>query len=189
MSENKKNILKNGALGAAITLLIATAGHITGIWKFERERSDSYATLYKNELLSHAKTGQELTQLKAALATLNGNIVTLPFPFFIKDRDYRIVYINDAYEDQILRPLGIDKLEFIGTDGSLFGDEIKAEYAKNDEIVFRTGRQLKAIECIPTSDGDICGLSWKFPIYKNDYAYLIGGIWIPEYPELILKIN
>ena len=166
-----------------VTVLLAFismggVAHIFGLYELNLEREDSYIQLYKQEMQDHSKTRREFSQLKADLAALNGNVIHIPFPYWIKDRDSRIVYLNDAYEEEILRPLGLYKADVLGTIGeAMFDNPMEIEtIISNDQQVLRLGKTIAVSESVKGKSGT----SWKFPIYKDGYLYLMGGVWISE---------
>ena len=176
------DLVKNTKQHWAVTIalaIIATGGltHIFGLWEAGWAREDSYLRMYRTELIEHAQTRQELLRCKSDLSILNGNIIEFPFPFWIKNVDSKIVYLNDAYEELILTPNGISKLDILGTTGEMMSNEESVkQWILNDQIVLRTGRRQKVKE---TAIG-FNGYSWKFPVYKSGKIVLLGGFFIPD---------
>lgn len=170
---------KTNPLVIVLLALISAGGvsHIFGMWELSWEREDSFITKYKDELKEHAITRKKLYQCGADLSILNGSIIEVPFPFWIKNLDSKVIYLNHEYEDLILRPLRLDKTDVLNTLGEKMGsDKNIADWISNDQLVIRTGVTQKVEESV----NDVKGISYKYPIYKNNRVVLLGGIFIPN---------
>lgn len=138
-------------------------------------KEESYRALYKQELRDHAFTRKDLNRLKADLSVLNGEIITIPDPFWIKDKQSYLIYLNEAYEESILTPMGLTAQDVIGTRGEPMGVPLEA-FFENDARVLKAGHMIRVREQV----GDRWGTSTKFPIYRSGQILAIGGYWIED---------
>lgn len=128
--------------------------------------------------------------LKDKIAKLHATILRhrvipngLPFPFWMRDGEGIVTYINSTYETVVLEPLGFKKEDLIGTKGEIFGEEFCAKMLENSMRVQRTGTTIAFEE---TVDGLGPGKSYKFPIdNEKGVVERSGGIWIPKDLTLI----
>lgn len=106
------------------------------------------------------------------------SIDKLIFPYWEKDLEGNILYLNPAYEKVILNPIGIKLEEVVGTKGEIFGSEFVKTILENDRIVIDSKMPIYAIEVVPEIG---TGTSVKYP-RKNLFNEIVGtnGIWIPE---------
>jgi PAS domain S-box-containing protein len=100
----------------------------------------------------------------------------LPGLAWIKDRDGRYLFVNEAAERAFQRP----RAELFGrTDRELFPPDTAAQFQANDRRVLATGAGVEAIETLVQADGVHHSLVSKFPIPGLDERpALIGGIAI-----------
>lgn len=81
---------------------------------------------------------EELTRLKASFLTLNYSIEQFPFPMWIKStgtytKPGIMLYLNPAYEEYYLEPIGKTRLDYIGkTDAEFWGNPLGTMYWSND---------------------------------------------------------
>lgn len=93
-----------------------------------------------------------------------------PVPEFIVDiKDYKIIWVNKAYEKKYLLPKFTNREEFIGTDGSyVFGEDVVINFHRNNKLVFLNRR--------PMTFDEVGTTILKYPISVGDYTYAIRGI-------------
>lgn len=84
----------------------------------------------------------------------------------------QVLWVNKAYEEKYLKPLGLSANDLIGTDGTeVFGEEVAKEFAENNDFVLRSGKPIVFKEVVKTL---------KFEVKIGNFTYAIGGI---EYEE------
>lgn len=140
----------------------------------------------KKETGLNKKKDIELTQLKIELITCqanfgnsNSDMTELPIPAWRRSvASGFIVWCNDAFEDQVLKPLGKTKEDLIYKHDSLvFGIEGSKKYEATWRRVYETGEELRVVEPLYFADGSIVNWrSLKFPIPKNGKITHVGGI-------------
>ena len=72
-------------------------------------------------------------------------------PLFVKNRQYQMVLLNQAFADLI----GLDRSEIVGTtDYELYSQEEAAAFIEADEGVFRTRKPVQYMEVITDSNNN-----------------------------------
>ncbi|MFP4564182.1 MAG: sensor histidine kinase, partial [Spirochaetia bacterium] len=99
----------------------------------------------------------------------------LPAYAFIKDREGRYIFTNQAY-----KKIGsVDPRERLGrTDFELFPPETARRIRENDEAVFQSGVPVETIEEIPYAGKIQHQLTVKFPLTEADGSVSLAGIAI-----------
>lgn len=171
-----------------IVLAIISAGgisHVAGLWEFERSRDDSFAQKWLDSLDEISLLSKELHMVKAEILQLKLLEPSIQIVYWIKDKDGRMLYINQSYCDEILRPLGIDCVQFINSKvEDYFPPEIVEVFNRNDHQVIHTGRKVRVKEEVPTViGGTMTGLVIKYPIYIGGKAKFVAGYWLPLFPD------
>lgn len=126
----------------------------------------------------------EISKLKVDLVKCQNNynlirsgLDDLPIPAYIIDAyTYRASYVNPAYEDFYLKPLGFTKFDILGTTGShIFGEKaIKAFHETNEKL---KQRKTPVSEWEPVyRDPREKRENTKFLIYQMGQLTHIGGI-------------
>lgn len=178
-----KEKLKSNLTAILIAALSAgIIGDIVGIWELSFNRDDSYVELYVEQVKENARLKAEIVMKEKELfshATLiEESNNQLPFPYWIKTVDGTIIFLNSAYENIVLKPMGATNKDIIGSNGvSVLGEEVVDVFLKNDMEVIRKGRLIKVREQVQEG---VWGVSYKFPVYSNGVIILTSGLWIPE---------
>jgi len=97
-------------------------------------------------------------------------------PIFIKDKDFKWVYLNQAFCDFF----GIDGHDILGkTSRYLFSKKQSELFEDQDTTVFKTGLESILEEEISDNFGNIRVIITKKKIFKdkNDYPYIIGSFY------------
>jgi hypothetical protein len=182
---NLENIKSKGfstILIALIGVSVGLLGQVFDWWDVAKQRDDSYIEKYVE---SQLECNETIRKLEKDFAELNNRFNTLeiasseiPFPYWIKDRDGKILYVNNAYKETILEPLGIKTYQFINTLGDSLGAEFVDAILANDKRVIIEDRVIAFPERIPDLSS---GTSYKFPLHTKFSGTIgTGGIWIPE---------
>lgn len=117
------------------------------------------------------RSGQQLTESEARFSAF---MKDLPGLAWIKDREGRYVYCNEAFADRLGRtPAGVVGL----VDAELFPPETAAAYQANDARVIETRKHVATIEEQPVQGKVLASFVRKFPIHdeKGDIAH-VGGV-------------
>ena len=81
-------------------------------------------------------------------------------PLFVKNRQYQMVLLNQAFADLI----GLDRSEIVGTtDYELYSQEEAAAFIEADEGVFRTRKPVQYMEVITDSNNNCNCLLYTSP--------------------------
>lgn len=165
-------------------------GQITGVWDKILHREESYRQLYMEEVSQNNKILDEIRQLKSDLTLLSVIDYEFPFPIWIKDLEGRNVYINKAYEEKILNPMDIPKIDYIGKSvKDFFPKDIVRQFERNDKQVIRTQQVLRVMEKVVINGEELYGITYKFPIFFNNKIQYIAGTWTEIFPNDISQID
>ena len=171
---------------ALIGVSVGLIGQMASWWDLSVKRDDSYIQKYVDCQADCNKTVRELESEYAALKnrfnTLEIASSEIPFPYWIKDREGKILFVNNAYKTKVLIPLDIPSWQFINTKGEAIGMDFVDEIIKNDIRVIMEDRLIAFPEEVA---GIGKGVSYKFPL-RAKFSGIIGtgGIWIPDDPRL-----
>lgn len=127
-----------------------------------------------------ARLNREEQRERQVTAYLMDFMRSLPFPAWVKDKAFRMVYLNPAYTAQF----GIEKLAYEGkTDFDLWPPEIAAQYRANDESVIASNTPHSSIERVPATVGRTVDLIiTKFPLWEMGEISGIAGICVGVMP-------
>lgn len=117
---------------------------------------------------------QEL-QFQSSRAFLNKILDSLPDPVFVKDRQHRWVFLNQAACDL----MGRDRSELLGkSDYDIFPAEQAAVFWQKDELVLTAGIDNINEEAISDSEGNLCFISTKKSAFEDEAGnkFLVGII-------------
>ncbi|MGD9853277.1 MAG: PAS domain S-box protein [Nitrospirales bacterium] len=99
----------------------------------------------------------------------------LPGLAYMKDEQFRIIYLNPAFE----QVFNIDLKSWMGkTVHDVLPPDTAAKLQDNDDWVFSHRQTLEILEDIPLNDGLHQYLTCKFPILQNDRPPILGGVSI-----------
>jgi len=133
--------------------------------------------------------GRDITEQKSAEIALQQSrelfdafMKNLPALAFMKDRDGRYIYYNDACEKFFHEPIN----RRLGkTDAELWPANIAAELIKNDRKVIQEGKIVRVIEKFRMQDRDQYHLVVKFPILRENKPHVLAGFAI----DITARIN
>jgi PAS domain S-box-containing protein len=92
---------------------------------------------------------------------------------FIKDENGRYVYVSKSFLEFFKVT---DEAVFGKTDYQWLPEELANHFTENDNLVRRTKKTLEVIESVPSSDGDIRSIVYKFPISDGAGKDYVAGI-------------
>ncbi|MFW6268233.1 MAG: ATP-binding protein, partial [Marinilabiliaceae bacterium] len=113
--------------------------------------------------IRHDEETRELAnrQLETNRQLLNDIINNSSSLIFVKDTKGRYTLINQPMEET----LGIEAHRIIGrTDNEIYPEDVAAEFKKNDQEVFSSGKSIQKEELVPSGSKKRIFLSNKFPI-------------------------
>lgn len=145
------------------------------------------AMLILHDVTERKKIEEALRERDLLLRTL---VSSAPEMLFIKDRDSRVVLLNDAYG----KTFGVDVQSLIGkSDLEIYGDNDPAyQSMKNDQRVMRSGETEIFEETADTTEGPAVFLISKSP-WRNEHGEIIGvvgsGINITERKKLEAQLR
>jgi PAS domain S-box-containing protein len=112
-------------------------------------------------------------QLQDSQALFNSFMGHLPALAFIKDREGRYLYLNEACQAMFNE----EPAQRIGkTDEQLWPEAVAAEMRASDGMVLKSGQVQNAIERVQMGDETLYHQVTKFPIYKDGAPVMLGGI-------------
>ena len=136
--------------------------------------------LYK-KLAEHER---KISALNTKLLIMESAYMHIPVPSWLKDLDGTMLALNEAYEDNFLKPLGLCRADYIGkTDFDIWDDETAKEYQENDVKVLNSiekvwfGKEKIILNGVDVTD------QWKMLKYvrfAGDLEIGIGGMAIPS---------
>lgn len=136
--------------------------------------------LYK-KLAEHER---KISALNTKLLIMESAYMHIPVPSWLKDLDGTMLALNEAYEDNFLKPLGLCRADYIGkTDFDIWDEETANEYQQNDVKVLNSiekvwfGKEKIVLNGVDVTD------QWKMLKYvrfAGDLEIGIGGMAIPS---------
>jgi hypothetical protein len=170
---------------AALIAVIFTAGYNT---------FDKYLLRSENARIQLALADKsiELEQIKAANTELQIELVKCQaeynntqsslddMPLVCWKRNVRtglISYLNDAFEKEVLQPLGKDRFDLLyKADSLVFGSTYSKTYLESFNYVVSTGKSITRVEQSIQNGKVIQWKTTKYPIYRNGELQSVGGI-------------
>lgn len=136
--------------------------------------------LYK-KLAEHER---KISALNTKLLIMESAYMHIPVPSWLKDLDGTMLALNEAYEDNFLKPLGLSRADYVGkTDFDIWDEETAKEYQQNDVKVLNSiekvwfGKEKIVLNGVDVTD------QWKMLKYvrfAGDLEIGIGGMAIPS---------
>ena len=136
--------------------------------------------LYK-KLAEHER---KISALNTKLLIMESAYMHIPVPSWLKDLDGTMLALNEAYEDNFLKPLGLCRADYVGkTDFDIWDEETAKEYQENDVRVLNSIEKVWfGKEKIVLNGVDVTN-DWKMLKYvrfAGDLEIGIGGMAIPS---------
>ena len=121
----------------------------------------------------------ELIKCQNNYSTIQANLDDIPLPFWIYDTfTGTITYLNQAYERDVLKPMGLTKFDVIGKRlEDVFKPETVENFKKGNKYVIDTGDDFVKVERSFTKKNQV--VYWrvtKYAIYQYGKRRYIGGI-------------
>lgn len=126
---------------------------------------------------------QQLHSMNIKLSIMEASRNNLPIPYWIKDTNLNMLYVNSAFERKFLAPINKVIDDYIGKkDTSIFGVELANQFAITDKMVHDTKQELEFLEPMPTPKGDTIYIHcYKFPRMLGNLVVGIGGLVLGVY--------
>ncbi len=183
---NKLNKTVQNRVFVAIIAIVCSAGY-TQFDKLllKRENIVLEIELKKRSIQLESLKGQnmelqiELVKCQAEYRNVKSSLDDIPLVCWKRDvQTGMIIYVNDAFVRDILRPMGKGRFDLLfKPDHLVFGKDYQSEYRSAFEYVVSTGKSI--------TKNDIRGnrkfgtSKWKstwYPIYENGSIVAVGGI-------------
>ena len=126
----------------------------------------------------------------------NNSIDAFPFPYWVKSREGRMIKLNQAYEDQYLKPRGLTRLDYLDkTDYEVWDQETALSFREADQRVAQLKKKVLVVEEVTINGKREMILVTKFPIFLNQDVIGVAGFALPRkfitknYKELLDEIN
>lgn len=143
-------------------------------------KRDSLQLLLEKTRGNNYRLQIELVQCQAEYNLIQASLDDIPLPCWIRDaKTGYIVYVNDAFERQVLIPMGKNKFDLLGKpDDQIFGKALADSYKIGDDYVRMHLTPFEKIDTSKNKKGKI--RRWKsnkYPIFENKGKLThIGGI-------------
>lgn len=130
------------------------------------------------------KRDKEIIQLRNHIMVFEGSHIDVPIPRWLKDSSGKVLFLNRAFEKEILYPLNKEAKDYLNKTDAEFWDLKTSElFNKNDLHVIRTKQPKEFIETWPGDNNTIIeGRVLKYPRYFANTKNIIGvGGMVLEY--------
>lgn len=179
--------LRNSLSGAAKEELADLNNSQSEFQKNLLNRLNELESQIKERTIENFQLREEIMQVRFLISVLESAHHSLPFPAWLKDKDFRIVQVNAEYERRILKPsLGLTNAEYIGcTDHEMiakgFPEAVVNSWVANDRQVWDSEKPWIGVESVPYSDTEVA----EWVIFKYVYKVAevkigIAGLAIPK---------
>jgi len=129
----------------------------------------------------------QINTLTARMESLESFIRFHPYPSWYKridpSRPQRLImeYLNDAYEETILRPNNITRQRYLRfTDYDVWPPDIANTYWGHDQRIIITKKSMDYNEEMIINGGKQSIRVVKFPVFTNEEVVGVGGMLIPQ---------
>ena len=123
------------------------------------------------EVTASKRTNKDLQEEAGFLLEILNNT---NLPIYLKDSDYRYIFINQQYENLAY----VTNKEINGkTDHDIFPKPIADLFRSQDKEVKKRKAVVEFTETIPLADGEYTFITSKFPLKDTDgHIFAIGGV-------------
>jgi hypothetical protein len=136
--------------------------------------------LYK-KLAEHER---KISALNTKLLIMESAYMHIPIPSWLKDLDGTMLALNEAYEDNFLKPLGLCRADYLGkTDFDIWDEDVAKEYQQNDVAVLQSPEKVWFGDERIIINGVDVTKEWKtlkYVRFAGDLEVGIGGMAIPS---------
>jgi diguanylate cyclase (GGDEF)-like protein/PAS domain S-box-containing protein len=166
-------IFLSGTIGEEVAIESLKAGATDYIIKSNMTRLPAAVERALHDARESASRQRAQRELREAQERFSLFMQHLPGPAFIKDRNGRLQFVNDAFERMASRR----RHEIVGHRTEDLWPEVAASTGSHDQWVMENNRVLQTFESMRQSDGLHSYLVHKFPIPGPDgQPLLLGGV-------------
>lgn len=116
---------------------------------------------------------KKLNAISSEIVIFKASSDNFPFPYWIKDLNGKIIYINEAFVQKYLKPRFLTYTEYVGHyDANVFSISESEVYKRNDSLVLSTKRPL----CFIEKAGKNLVRTVKFEYKLNGVVVGIAGV-------------
>lgn len=143
----------------------------------DQERETVIAEM-QAELKECSKVRTEFLTLKNDFILIRASQDQIPMPRWIKNVDFKMIWVNKAYEAKYLLPRGLTATEYISNyDEYAFDQTTVNQFRANDRLVLSLNRPLTFTEMINGEAVEVV----KYPFRIGETTFGIGGIEIQSF--------
>lgn len=125
---------------------------------------------------------EQIEEIKKTIDGIDGMFVVvkilnaIPVPIWFKTKQSIMTFMNDAYEDQYLKPRGYTREDYIGqSDDAVWDEDIAEAFRDNDEACIISGKPIFFDEEIMQEGTQrVRHYFVKFPIKIDNEIYIAG---------------
>ena len=144
------------------------------------QRLDKEREEYKTEL---EDLKQSFKDIQLTLLYIKSAHYSSPHASWVKNKNGVMMSLNDAYEDNFLKPRGLSKFNYLAyKDKDVWPDSIAEEYAKNDAYVINHKVEWRGYETVIIGDKVTKWRISKWPIW-DDMKREVQGVAGVAFPD------
>lgn len=136
--------------------------------------------ILKEDMKSCGLMQEKNIQLEKKLNILSAEIIVFkastdyfPFPYWVKNKEGKMLYVNAAYEDKYLTPVGLNASDYINHyDFEVWGHKIANQFKINDSIVIAKDKPITFIERL--IEGNVT--TTKYPFKVGGQTFGVAGV-------------
>ena len=143
-----------------------------------RDRVVQLETALEDERRISSEYRTELSSLRNQLMIFENSHFDLPLPMWMKDAKGHMIFMNDACQELVLKPLDLNIEDYLGkTDVDFWEGDFAKQFAKTDNKVIRTKKPLEVIHTfLDVNREEIKAMVLKYPRLQNNEVIGIGGL-------------
>lgn len=123
---------------------------------------------------------KDLDDLRVKVMLLESAHMSLPIPMWLKDTDSKMLALNKAYENLLLKPAGFTAVDYLGHfDSDIWGDTTSKQFRDNDLKVLASKKPEILTESWIINGEQHSWTVIKYPRFYDGKIIGIGGIAIP----------
>lgn len=116
---------------------------------------------------------KRLNAISSEIVIFKASTDRFPFPYWIKDLNGKVIYVNEAFVNKYLRTRGLTYSDYVGHyDITIFSVSDSELYQKNDSLVIAVKRPMNFVERV----GKTIVRTAKFPYELNGVVVGIAGV-------------
>lgn len=121
-----------------------------------KEERKYYKELYDDCNENYISSRKKLQDIKSSLIIIKAIQNDIPIIFWLKDRESRVVFVNEAYSDYLLTPFNVSSNDLIYKKGyEIYGQKATDKFIENDILAMANATPLLSIDDITYPDGSV----------------------------------